>query len=301
MEIAQQHTIDDFIRNLIFEEGGLSANTQKSYQTDLMKFAGWLKDQGKQDIVSVQATDIEAYLHHRFQKRLHPRSTARFLSCLRHFYQWLFREGVITEDPAQNIEGPKLGRALPKTLSESAVEALLAAPDLNTALGMRDKALLELLYATGLRVSELVGLKMADLNLRQGVVRVILGKGGKDRLVPLGEESIAWITQYLSSARADLLGAHMADEVFVSQQGRQMTRQTVWHRIKQYAAQAGLVETLSPHTLRHAFATHLLNHGADLRVVQMLLGHSNLSTTTIYTHIAKARMQALHQAHHPRA
>jgi integrase/recombinase XerD len=227
------------------------------------------------------------------------RSTARLLSTVRRFYQYLVRENRLVEDPSSLLESPKLGKPLPKTLSESQVETLLNAPDIDDPLGLRDRAMLELIYATGLRVSELVTLDLTGLSLQQGIVRVI-GKGSKERLVPMGEEALSWITTYLKNARGILLGAHVSDKVFVTRRGGGMTRQTFWHIIKRYAERAGIRVTLSPHVLRHAFATHLLNHGADLRVVQMLLGHSDLSTTQIYTHIARERLKELHAQHHPR-
>lgn len=211
----------------------------------------------------------------------------------------MLRETLISEDPTLQIELPQIGRPLPKSLSEADVEALLQAPDLDDPIGLRDRAMLEVLYACGLRVSELVGLTLEQVNLRQGVLRVF-GKGSKERLVPLGEEAIAWIERYMREARPLLLGGKPSDVLFPSLRGEQMTRQTFWHRIKHQAQVAGISKALSPHTLRHAFATHLLNHGADLRVVQMLLGHSDLSTTQIYTHIARARLQELHAQHHPR-
>lgn len=225
------------------------------------------------------------------------RSSARMLSCLRGFYRYLLRENRIPLDPSLNIESPRLGRPLPKSLSEEEVDSLLAQPEEDIAIELRDKAMLELLYATGLRVSELVGLRLHQLNLHQGVVKV-MGKGSKERLVPMGEEALYWLQRYLQAGRVELIKS--GDVLFPSQRGREMTRQTFWHRIKVYAQRAGIRSNLSPHTLRHAFATHLINHGADLRVVQLLLGHSDLSTTQIYTHVARERMKQLHQQHHPR-
>ena len=221
------------------------------------------------------------------------------LSSLRRFYRYLRREHLIEVDPTARLAAPKLGRPLPKSLTEAEVEALLAAPDTDDVVGFRDRTMLELLYATGLRVSELVGLSAAEINLRQGVVRV-LGKGAKERLVPLGEEAVSWLERYLRDVRAELLRGGTSTALFPSRRGRAMTRQTFWHAIKRYARRAAIAKTLSPHTLRHSFATHLLNHGADLRVVQMLLGHSDLSTTQIYTHVARARLKSLHAQHHPR-
>ncbi len=291
--------ISEFSDFMLLEKG-LSKNTLSAYRTDLEQFVIWLKQQSITDLLAVSRENIQVYLQYRFQQKFHPRSTSRFLSCIRQFYRWLLREEKLKIDPTLNLDNPKIGKPLPKTLTERDVEALLEAPDLNTALGIRDRAMLEVLYASGLRVSELVNLTMTEVNLRQGVVRVI-GKGNKERLVPLGENAAEWIIKYVEQARPDLLQGRSADAVFISQQSQKMTRQTFWHRIKHHAQIADIRTHLSPHTLRHAFATHLLNHGADLRVVQMLLGHSNVSTTTIYTHVAKERMQKLYQQHHPRA
>jgi integrase/recombinase XerD len=231
--------------------------------------------------------------------RLSARTKARRLSCLRRYYQFLLREGEISADPTVRLHAPRLGRALPHTLSEADVDMLLAAPIVDDQLGLRDRAMLEVLYATGLRVSELVGLHSGQVNLRQGVVRVT-GKGGKERLVPLGDEAVAWLQRYADQARGHLLGGRASNALFVSRRGGAMTRQTFWHLIKRYARRAGIQGKLSPHTLRHAFATHLLNHGADLRVVQLLLGHSDIATTQIYTHVAAERLKSLHARHHPR-
>nr|WP_178132359.1 MULTISPECIES: site-specific tyrosine recombinase XerD [Pseudomonas] len=289
--------IDRFLDALWLEKG-LADNTRLAYGSDLALFNGWLGEQG----VSLERAGREAILDHlawRLAQGYKARSTARFLSGVRGFYRYCLREGLIAEDPTLQVELPQLGKPLPKSLSEADVEALLAAPETEDPLGLRDRAMLEVLYACGLRVSELVGLTLEQLNLRQGVVRVF-GKGSKERLVPLGEEAIVWLERYLRNARDDLLGGRPSDVLFPSLRGEQMTRQTFWHRIKHHAKVAGIGKSLSPHTLRHAFATHLLNHGADLRVVQMLLGHSDLSTTQIYTHIARARLQELHAQHHPR-
>ncbi|MNO72205.1 Tyrosine recombinase XerD [compost metagenome] len=239
------------------------------------------------------------HLAWRLEHAYKPRSTARFLSGVRGFYRYLLREKLIAVDPTLQVEMPQLGRPLPKSLSEADVEALLLAPDLSEPIGQRDRAMLEVLYACGLRVTELVSLTLDQVNLRQGVLRV-MGKGSKERLVPMGEEAVVWVERYLRDGRNDLLGGRPSDVLFPSLRGEQMTRQTFWHRIKHQAQVAGIGKALSPHTLRHAFATHLLNHGADLRVVQMLLGHSDLSTTQIYTHVARARLQELHARHHPR-
>jgi integrase/recombinase XerD len=296
--IAQPHPcIDEFLDSLWLEKG-LSPHSRAAYRSDLELFNAWLLERGLQ-LPGAGREIILDHLGWRLQGGYQARSTARFLSALRGFYRFLLRQGRITEDPTLQIAMPQMGRPLPKSLSETDVEALLAAPDVSTALGLRDRSMLEVLYACGLRVTELVSLRIEQVNLRQGVLRV-LGKGSKERLVPLGEEALLWIERYLREARPSLLGAMSGDVLFPSQRGEQMTRQTFWHRIKLHARQAGIHASLSPHTLRHAFATHLLDHGADLRVVQMLLGHSDLSTTQIYTHVARARLQELHARHHPR-
>jgi len=288
--------LEKYIDSLWLEKG-LSRNTLESYQRDLEAFRQWLDDRA---IMSVRREDLMRYLSDRMAKGIKSRSTARALSCLRGFYRYLLRENMITEDPTLQIHNPKLGRPLPDSLTEREVERLLAAPDVKTAIGFRDRTMLEVLYASGLRVSELVGLRLTDINLRQGVVRV-MGKGSKERLVPLGEEAISWLQRYLLEARPELLKKNLVeDAVFPSSHGKLMTRQTFWHRIKVHAVTAEIKRKISPHTLRHAFATHLINHGADLRVVQLLLGHSDLSTTQIYTHVAQQRLKSLHQMHHPR-
>jgi integrase/recombinase XerD len=290
--------IQQYLDNLWLEKG-LSQNTLESYGSDLRAFAARLDENGK-SIISVRREDVLAYLSYRMARGLKSRSTARCLSCLRSLYRYLLRENQIKEDPTLQIDNPKLGRPLPATLSERDVESLLAAPRLDTPVGFRDRTMLEVLYACGLRVSELVNLKLTEINLRQGVVRIV-GKGSKERLVPLGEEAISWITRYVAESRNTLLKQNLnQDIVFPSNRGSPMTRQAFWYRIKEHARTADIQKKLSPHTLRHAFATHLLNHGADLRVVQLLLGHSDLSTTQIYTHVAQQRMKELHQAHHPR-
>jgi integrase/recombinase XerD len=289
--------IDRFLDALWLEKG-LSDNTRDAYRSDLALFNGWLQEQGAQ-LLAVSRDAILDHLAWRVDKAYKPRSTARFLSGARGFYRYLLREKLISVDPTLQVDMPQLGRPLPKSLSEADVEALLGAPDLSEAIGQRDKAMLEVLYACGLRVTELISLTLEQVNLRQGVLRV-MGKGSKERLVPMGEEAIVWIERYMRGARDELLAGRPSDVLFPSQRGEQMTRQTFWHRIKHQAAVAGIGKSLSPHTLRHAFATHLLNHGADLRVVQMLLGHSDLSTTQIYTHVARARLQEMHARHHPR-
>lgn len=294
---AQQQLIDQFLDSLWLEKG-LSKHTRSAYRTDLRSLAGWLEGRGGA-LQRASRADLMAYMGWRLAAGYQARSSARMLSCVRSFYRYLLRQQLISEDPTRDVAMPKLGRPLPKSLSEADVERLLTAPDTEDSLGLRDRCMLEVLYATGLRVSELVGLRLDQLNLRQGVVRVT-GKGSKERLVPLGEEAMRWLEQYLHSARVQLLAGKPADVLFPSRLGQMMTRQTFWHRIKQHALTAGIRSNLSPHTLRHAFATHLLNHGADLRVVQMLLGHSDLSTTQIYTHIARQRLHDLHAQHHPR-
>ncbi|MDH5570321.1 MAG: site-specific tyrosine recombinase XerD [Gammaproteobacteria bacterium] len=287
----------DYFLDAIWMEQGLSENTLAAYRRDLLQFNSWLNKEEASSFEAVTSIEIKQYLAYRHSSS--PRSVARLLSSLRRFFRYLVREKRITNDPTILIGAPKLGRSLPGTLSEADVEALLKAPDTNTALGLRDRTMLELLYACGLRVSELVSLETGQVNLRQGVIRVT-GKGNKQRLVPMGEEALSWMENYIESARRELLAGQLSDTLFVTQRKQGMTRQAFWYLIKRYALIAGIIQHLSPHTLRHAFATHLLNHGADLRVVQMLLGHSDLSTTQIYTHVAKARLQALHREHHPR-
>ncbi|KHO65540.1 site-specific tyrosine recombinase XerD [Pseudomonas flexibilis] len=295
---ALDHPLIDRFLQALWLEKGLSANTRSSYRSDLTHFHGWLHERGI-GLTGVSREALGDHLAWRLDQGYNARSTARLLSGLRGFYRFLLREGVIAEDPTLLVEQPRLGRSLPQSLSEADVEALLAAPDLDEPLGLRDRAMLEVLYACGLRVTELVSLTLEQLNLRQGVVRVF-GKGSKERLVPLGEEAVHWLERYLREGRAALLAGRPSDVLFPSRLGEQMTRQTFWHRIKRHARVAGIAKHLSPHTLRHAFATHLLNHGADLRSVQMLLGHSDLSTTQIYTHVARTRLQELHARHHPR-
>jgi integrase/recombinase XerD len=280
-------------------EKGLSNNTLSSYRRDLRQFNEWLLKSDGSTITQATRSTLQAYLGARLQQGQSPRSSARFLSCVRGFYHYLLREGSLSLDPTLDVDSPRLGRPLPKALSEAEVDRLLQAPDLDVVLELRDRTMLELLYACGLRVSELTSLQMVQLSMNQGVVRVF-GKGSKERLVPVGEEALRWLQRYLAGPRAELLKDIPCEALFPSRRGTQMTRQTFWYRIKIYAERAGIKKHLSPHTLRHAFATHLLNHGADLRVVQMLLGHSDLSTTQIYTHVAQQRMQELHEQHHPR-
>jgi integrase/recombinase XerD len=279
-------------------ERGLSQNTLQGYRYDLLKLARQQREQGG-DLLSASREDVLRFLAQLVQQGASPRSLSRYLSGFRQFYRWLLREALIAADPCALIESPRLGRGLPKVLSEEQVERLLEAPDTRTALGLRDRTMLELMYATGLRVSELVLLDMTSLSVSQGVVR-IMGKGSKERLVPLGEEAISWMQLYLSDARPALLKGATCAQVFVTSRKAGMTRQAFWHVIRRYAASANIGTGVSPHVLRHSFATHLLNHGADLRVVQLLLGHSDLSTTQIYTHIAREGLKQLHQKHHPR-
>ncbi len=290
--------IDRFL-DALWMERGLSRNTLAAYRRDLSGFAQWLNEQRQCVLLAAQREDLLAYLAARVSAEAKPRTLARLLSSLRSFYQQAVRDGYLSADPSERIDAPRLGRSLPRSLTESDVELLINAPDTDTALGLRDRAMLELLYASGLRVSELVELRVLQLNLRQGVVRT-LGKGSKERLVPLGEVASDWLEHYLCTARVDLLKGHESDALFVTRRGGAMSRQAFWYLIKKHAQQAGIHKPLSPHTLRHSFATHLLNHGADLRVVQMLLGHSDLSTTQIYTHVARERLKNLHAEHHPR-
>ena len=290
--------IERFI-DAMWMEKGLSNNTLSSYRRDLRQFNDWLVNSNGSEITGATRSSLQAYLGARLAQGQSPGSTARFLSCVRGFYHHLLREGRLTVDPTLDIDSPRLGRPLPKALSELEVEHLLQAPDLTQALELRDRTMLELLYACGLRVTELTSLQLVQISMNQGVVRVF-GKGSKERLIPVGEEALRWLQRYMAGPRGELLKGLPSDVVFPSRRGTQMTRQTFWYRIKIYAQRAGIKKHLSPHTLRHAFATHLLNNGADLRVVQMLLGHSDLSTTQIYTHVAQQRMQQLHEQHHPR-
>ena len=292
---ADARSIEEFI-DLSWMERGLAAATLSAYRSDLSGFSRWLAGRGV-GIEEARRLDVLDFL----SEHAHwpPRTIARRLSALRRFYQHLEREGRITSNPCDRIDAPRLGRPLPGVLTEHEVERLLAAPDIDTAFGIRDRAMLEVLYATGLRVSELVSLRLEQVNLLQGVVRVI-GKGGKERLVPLGEPAVAWLERLLENGRTEILGAKHSPALFPTARGRGMTRQAFWHLVKRYAARAGISRDISPHTLRHAFATHLLDHGADLRVVQMLLGHRDISTTQIYTHIARERLKTIHARHHPR-
>ncbi len=296
--LADAAVIERFA-DALWMERGLSQNTLSAYQSDLNKFASWLDANTPRSLLQAGRDDLLAYLADQYERSQQARSTARLLSCLRQFYQHALREGWIEIDPSSRIDAPKLGRSLPKSLTEEEVESLLAAPDLDSPEGFRDRAMLELLYATGLRVSELVGLRLEQVGLAQGVLRVV-GKGDKERLVPLGEDAVYWLERFIKEVRYDILKERFCSEIFPTRRGAGMTRQAFWYRIKKHALTAGITKHLSPHTLRHAFATHLLNHGADLRVVQMLLGHSDLSTTQIYTHVAQERLKTLHATHHPR-
>lgn len=297
MNEANLTLLDEFSDRLWLEEG-LSRNTLESYRRDLSQFSVWLEKDAAKLLLKAERADIERYLGARAPVSK-PRSVGRLVASLRRLYRFALREGRIDIDPTQQLGSPKIPRSLPKSLSEDEVEKLLNAPDAEQLLGLRDRAMLETLYATGLRVSELVALKVSEVSLDMGVVRVT-GKGDKTRLVPLGEEALDWITRYLREARPMILDGQLADAMFVTQRGDGMTRQAFWYLIKRYALLAGIAKHMSPHVLRHAFATHLLNHGADLRVVQMLLGHADISTTQIYTHVARERLKQLHAQHHPR-
>jgi len=296
---ADERALQQFSDSLLLERG-LSRNTLSAYLSDLRQFSHWL-EKSETSLHDAAASHIMDYLATLLTTGRSSRSSARMLSTLKRFYAFLLRERLIGKDPTLLISAPKIGRPLPNTLTEAEVERLLDAPDTNTDLGCRDRTMLELLYACGLRVSELVSIELDQINLGQGVVRV-WGKGNKERMIPMGESAVEWVTRHTSGARINLLDAAKASSncVFVSRRGQAMTRQTFWYAIKRYALQADIQSVVSPHTLRHAFATHLVNHDADLRVVQLLLGHSDLSTTQIYTHVASARMKGLHAAHHPR-
>jgi integrase/recombinase XerD len=297
--MSNAELLDEFCDTLWLEDG-LSRNTLESYRRDLNKFALWLQQQHKASLLQCNHADIQGFLAYLVvEQKARATSTSRAISSLKRLYQYLLRQNKISVDPTLQIATPKIPRSLPKSLTEQDVELLLNAPDTNTTLGLRDRAMLEVLYASGLRVSELVGLSVAQVSLDMGVVRV-MGKGSKERLVPLGEEALEWVRRYLAEARQVLLNNHTSNELFVTARGKAMTRQMFWYLIKRHAKHGGLHKPLSPHTLRHAFATHLLNHAADLRVVQLLLGHANISTTQIYTHVARERLKVLHAAHHPR-
>lgn len=298
MNSANQALLDEFCDALWLEDG-LARNSLEAYRRDLSLFALWLENKCDKQLLQAGQPDLLAYLAHQTNvARAKARTASRLLSSLRRLYRYALRQGKISDDPTLQLDMPHIPRSLPKSLSEADVERLLDAPDVSQPLGLRDRAMLETLYATGLRVSELVTLTPSGINSDMGVLRV-MGKGGKERLVPLGDEAVDWLRQY-AGARGELLNGTASDAMFVTRRGGAMTRQAFWHLIKRYARQAGIDKPLSPHTLRHAFATHLLNHGADLRVVQMLLGHADISTTQIYTHVARERLKQLHTRHHPR-
>lgn len=289
--------IDQFL-DWIWLESGLSPHTISAYRTDLQQYSKWLVSR-KSTLAQSGREDILAYLSQRMEQGAQSRTVARFLSTMKRYYQFAIQQKWIEANPVKDVVMPKTMRHLPKVISESDVEKLLSAANTKTNYGLRDRAMLEVLYATGLRVSELVNLTLSEVNLQAGIVRVT-GKGNKQRLVPMGEEAIQWIEKYLQQARPEMLKRRITDSVFLSSRGAAMTRQAFWQLIKKYAAQVDMKSDLSPHTLRHAFATHLLNHGADLRTTQMLLGHADLSTTQIYTHVANERLKSLHAKHHPR-
>lgn len=297
--VEEETAIIEAFLDGLWMERGLANNTLSAYRSDLQAFARWLRASERPRLLRTGRADVMGYLSARVAAGSSRRSGARLLSTLRRFYRFQVRQGVMEHDPTARVDAPRTGRPLPASLNEDEVERLLDAPDADTALGLRDRAMLEVLYATGLRVSELVSLRLDQINRRQGVVRVT-GKGGKERLVPLGEAALAALDHYLNGARGLTPGASSTSAVFITGRGQGMTRQAFWYRIRDHARNAGIHKPLSPHTLRHSFATHLLNHGADLRVVQLLLGHSDLSTTQVYTHVARARLQALHAEHHPR-
>jgi integrase/recombinase XerD len=300
MNVSEINTelLDEF-SDALWLEDGLSRNTLESYCNDLRQFSVWLDKCSDKNLIDADHSDLLGFLAYKVSIKVKANTTSRELSSLKRFYRFLLRQGKIQADPSLNISAPKLPRNLPKNLTEKDVELLLNTPDIKQPIGLRDRAMLEVLYASGLRVSELVNLKIAQVSLNTGVVRV-MGKGGKERLAPLGEEALEWINRYLAEARLILLEGKVSEALFVTARSSAMTRQAFWHLIRRHAIQAGIRKPLSPHTLRHAFATHLLNHGADLRVVQLLLGHSDISTTQIYTHVASARLKELHAKHHPR-
>ncbi|HUH59345.1 MAG TPA: site-specific tyrosine recombinase XerD [Candidimonas sp.] len=299
MAFSPPACIDTFLDTLWLEDG-LAQNTLSAYRRDLTAFAQWLFVKKARDIHEAEAADIQEWFAARHASSKATTANRR-LASLRRFFLWALRQGLIARDPCLSLRAAKQAARFPKTLSEDQVDALLQAPNEATTLGLRDRAMLETLYATGLRVTELISLNVLDASLTEGIIRVTMGKGGKDRLVPLGAEAQHWIERYLAQARPELLGARRCDALFVTARAAAMTRQSFWLIVKKHAATADIHTPLSPHVLRHAFATHLLNHGADLRVVQMLLGHADISTTQIYTHVARERLKALHAKHHPRA
>jgi integrase/recombinase XerD len=297
VNLSDEALVEQFL-DATWAEKGLSDNTVSSYRYDLAQLSADLSRRGT-DLLTARREHLLGFLAGQVEAGRSPRSISRYLSGFRQFYQWLLRQSLIASDPTALIESPRLGRGLPKALSEAQVDALLDAPQVSTPVGLRDRTMLELMYATGLRVSELVSLDLASVNRNQGVVRV-MGKGAKERLVPLGDEALDWLQRYLASARPDLLKGADCSRVFVTARRRGMTRQAFWYAVRRHAVSAGITQHVSPHVLRHSFATHLLNHGADLRVVQLLLGHSDLSTTQIYTHIAREGLKRIHEKHHPR-
>ena len=298
MSDSDRQILDAFIDNIWIEKG-LSQNTLDSYRSDLEQFSSWL-EKNNLSYIKTSKTEILSYLSFLFQKGLGSKTVARKLSSLKSFFRYLVFKSIIPNDPSSEVETPKLLKSIPKSISENEVEALLAAPDEKTDIGLRDKTMIETLYSCGLRISELTNLELLNLNLRQGVIRVI-GKGQKERLVPMGDQLIGLLELYISSSRKNLLNKRHSDFLFLSTRGQRMTRQSFWHRIKHYCLASGFEpDKISPHVLRHAFATHLLNNGADLRVVQLLLGHSDLNTTQIYTEVARQRLKRLHTEHHPR-
>ena len=298
MSDSDRQILDAFIDNIWIEKG-LSQNTLDSYRSDLEQFSKWL-EKNNLSYIKTSKKEILSYLSFLFQKGLGSKTVARKLSSLKSFFRYLVFKSIIPNDPSSEVETPKLLKSIPKSISEKEVEALLAAPDEKTDIGLRDKTMIETLYSCGLRISELTNLELLNLNLRQGVIRVI-GKGQKERLVPMGDQLIGLLELYISSSRKNLLDKRHSDFLFLSTRGQRMTRQSFWHRIKHYCLASGFEpEKISPHVLRHAFATHLLNNGADLRVVQLLLGHSDLNTTQIYTEVARQRLKRLHTEHHPR-
>ena len=298
MSDSDRQILDAFIDNIWIEKG-LSQNTLDSYRSDLEQFSSWL-EKNNLSYIKTSKKEILSYLSFLFQKGLGSKTVARKLSSLKSFFRYLVFKSIIPNDPSSEVETPKLLKSIPKSISEKEVEALLAAPDEKTDIGLRDKTMIETLYSCGLRISELTNLELLNLNSRQGVIRVI-GKGQKERLVPMGDQLIGLLELYISSSRKNLLNKRHSDFLFLSTRGQRMTRQSFWHRIKHYCLASGFEpDKISPHVLRHAFATHLLNNGADLRVVQLLLGHSDLNTTQIYTEVARQRLKRLHTEHHPR-
>ncbi len=301
MKVDKQYDpiIDQFTDSLFLSDG-LAKNTIESYRRDLVQLDSWLVNHKRASLLKLDTTDLQAYFADRISIDLaSPRTTARLTSTLKRFYQYALREKLAEVDPSAQLDAPKLPRSLPKSLSEADVEALLAAPNIDTPLGLRDRAMLETLYAAGLRVSELIALPVSQLSLNQQVVR-IMGKGSKERLVPIGQIAADWLDRYMRDARHTILDGKKSDALFVTGHGKSMSRQMFWNLIKRYAIRAGIQAAISPHVLRHAFATHLINHGADLRVVQLLLGHSDITTTQIYTHVARERLKLIHAQHHPR-